>query len=140
MNKRGLTMKELFTLNINCYETNEVTCGDTTYRQILFDGFAKGPHFNGRILNGGADTQTIKKDGSGTLSARYMLEGTDASGDPCKIFVENTAVIGDDTTHPHCVSDSPELAWLEKAVLIGKMVRDSEGFKIIFFYLTSESP
>ena len=70
--------REIFTLLINCYESHEVNCDGTIYRQILFDGSAKGPEFNGQILPGGVDTQIQKSDGSGNLLAKYILEGTDA--------------------------------------------------------------
>ncbi|MBP5175280.1 MAG: hypothetical protein ILP07_05130 [Treponema sp.] len=41
--------REIFTLLINCYESHEVNCDGTIYRQILFDGSAKG--LRGRMIN-----------------------------------------------------------------------------------------
>jgi len=123
--------KILFTLYINCHEVREVRFDGGTVRQILFDGEARGEVFNGRILDGGVDTQTINPDGSGTLSARYMLEGTDAIGKSCHMYIDNSAVIGDDITSPKCFCDSEALSWICGASLVGHMVNDEEGFKIV---------
>ncbi|MCR5690769.1 MAG: DUF3237 family protein [Eubacterium sp.] len=126
-------MKELFTLYINCYGSHQVTCQGVTYKQILFDGKVKGPVFQGKILEGGVDTQVIQADGSGRLSARYTLEGEDAQGNACHIYVDNQAELGQDRTEPKCYSDSPLLEDLCQRELEGRMVTDQEGFKIIIY-------
>ncbi len=126
-------VQDLFTLYINCYTSQEVICGGTVYRQILFDGEAKGSVFQGKILPGGVDTQIIAPDGSGTLSARYMLEGVDRCGNSCRIYVDNHCSLGDEITSPRCYSDSPELQWLQNAALKGRMINDEDGFKIVIF-------
>lgn len=82
---------------------------------IPFDGTATGEMFNGRVLPGGVDTQRIDVNGILHMSARYMLEGTDRAGAPCKIFVENSAAFPKDApmpfyTVPVFTTDSPSLA------------------------------
>jgi hypothetical protein len=44
---------------------------------IPFGGTVKGELFNGRVLPGGVDTQTVDQNGVRHMSARYMLEGVD---------------------------------------------------------------
>ena len=63
----------------------------------------------------GVDTQTIENGGI-TLSARYMMEGKDAEGNPCRIFVENQGN-GESGFHPMIVTDSALLREWETAEL-----------------------
>ena len=56
---------------------------------IPFGGTVTGDLFNGRVLPGGVDTQTVDRNGVRHMSARYMLEGVDRSGAPCRIYIEN---------------------------------------------------
>ncbi len=123
--------RDLFTLSINCYDVHEVCCDGIKYRQVLFDGTASGEAFRGRILPGGVDTQIENPDGTGSLSARYILEGTDQEGRACRMYIDNKAGLGEDVTYPSCYSDSPALYWLKEATLRGRMVNDGDGLKII---------
>ncbi|MCR5789142.1 MAG: DUF3237 family protein [Lachnospiraceae bacterium] len=123
--------RELFTLFINCYDVHEVCCDGIKYRQILFDGTAEGEAFTGKILPGGVDTQIEYPDGTGSLSARYMLEGTDRAGNFCHMYIDNRAGLGEDLTEPHCFSDSKELAFLKDAALRGRMIQDDKGLRIV---------
>jgi len=56
---------------------------------IPFGGMVKGDLFNGRVLPGGVDTQVVDQNGVRHMSARYMLEGTDNSGEQCRIYIDN---------------------------------------------------
>ena len=56
---------------------------------IPFSGTATGEFFQGLILPGGVDVQTVDQTGVRHMSARYMLEGTDKTGQPCRIYVDN---------------------------------------------------
>jgi hypothetical protein len=56
---------------------------------IPFSGTVKGELFNGRVLPGGVDTQTVDQNGVRHMSARYMLEGVDKNGEPCRIYIDN---------------------------------------------------
>ncbi len=56
---------------------------------IPFGGTVSGEIFNGRVLPGGVDTQTVDRNGVRHLSARYMLEGVDNKGEPCRVYIEN---------------------------------------------------
>jgi hypothetical protein len=56
---------------------------------IPFGGTVKGEIFNGKVLPGGVDTQTVDRNGVRHMSARYMLEGADKNGAPCHIYIDN---------------------------------------------------
>jgi hypothetical protein len=56
---------------------------------ILFHGDADCDNFHGKVLPGGVDTQVQYQGEKRSLSARYILEGTDIDGCSCRIFVEN---------------------------------------------------
>ncbi|MDE1182610.1 DUF3237 domain-containing protein [Paraburkholderia sp.] len=51
-------------------------------------GTVSGPRLNGRILDGGADSQIVRADGQVDLSARYMIETVDGA----RIYIENDGV------------------------------------------------
>lgn len=53
----------------------------TGLRRIIpiVGGTASGPSLNGRILNVGADWQTVSKEGVAELDARYAIETTDGA-------------------------------------------------------------
>ena len=56
---------------------------------IPFSGTVTGELFNGRVLPGGVDTQTVNQNGVRHMSARYMLEGFDSNGESCHIYIDN---------------------------------------------------
>lgn len=88
---------------------------------LPFTGTAEGPYFKGKVLGEGVDTQMIYHDGRFKLSARYMLEGVDYKGNPCRIFIENNGEAMDQCT-PNIVTDSPELQFLTESKLSSKVV------------------
>lgn len=123
---------EVLRLYINLTEINEVVSDTVTAKMLLFNGECKGEYFNGTIMNGGVDTQMIYTDGTGTLSARYIVEGQDYKGNVCRLFIENNAKIGstDNATEPKVITDSKELKWLETADLAGR-IENEDGQLII---------
>lgn len=123
---------EILRLYIKLTEINEVVSDAVTAKMLLFDGTCKGDYFNGTVLNGGVDTQMIYPDGTGTLSARYIVEGVDNKGNTCRLFIENNAKLGQGqiVTEPKIVTDSKELKWLENAKLVGR-IEDEDGQLVI---------
>ena len=67
---------------------------------IPFGGTVTGELFNGRVLPGGVDTQTVDRNGVRHMSARYMLEGVDRSGEPCHIYIDNNGWFTGEMTVP----------------------------------------
>ena len=101
----------LLEITVSCEEPVSVKGQHTTVVMIPFTGIADGPFFKGRTVGTGVDTQKIGTDGSFLLSARYMLEGTDAAGNACRIFIENQGNEQDGFI-PRVVTDSLLLkAW-----------------------------
>ena len=118
----------LLEIHVTCREAVSVEGGSRKIVMVPFDGEAEGPLFTGRIIGTGVDTQTIE-NGRITLSARYMMEGKDAEGNPCRIFVENQG--GWDTGFtPAIVTDSPLLAGWETADLYATAEGIPEGVMI----------
>ncbi len=111
---------EVIRVYVNLTGGCEVVSGNRSVRMLSFDGTCDGPFFQGTILPGGVDTQKGEGDGRGTLSARYMIEGTDCEGNSCKLFIENNAEF-DSYTVPAIITDSPALQWLETAKLRGRL-------------------
>ncbi len=106
----------ILTIRVALEPPLSVSGGRERVVMIPFTGEAEGPLFRGRILPHGVDTQRRSPDGRGTLSARYMLEGTDADGAPCRIFIENQGS-SEAGWRPRLVTDSPLLAPWETAAL-----------------------
>jgi len=106
---------------------------------VTFTGTVDCENFKGRILPGGADTQTME-NGHLTLSARYILEGTDSDGEPCRVFIENNGSTDEPDkpmiTTPVIVTDSPRLRWLEDAKLTGTL--ESAGEMAVLIHIFAE--
>lgn len=123
----------ILTINVQCYESIGVNGSKTNICMIPFTGTAEGEYFSGKTVGTGVDTQKTPKGGRMSLSARYMLEGKDRSGNECRIFIENQ---GDFETgfRPLVVTDSPELAYLETAALYST-VESVEGGVIVKIFM-----
>lgn len=128
--------QEILSLVIDVNASMEVKGHRFSVAMLPFSGYAEGKIFNGKILAGGVDTQKIDSR-SHTLSARYMLEGTDSAGKQCRIFIENNAKVSPsgeiDHTTPLICTDSEELAWLEDVPVVGKLTPRGGGI-IIHLY------
>lgn len=112
--------KEIFTFYIDIGASDSVTGSLGSATMIHFGGRGECDNFNGKVVADSVDTR-LKFDGMvESLSARYILDGTDANGSPCRIYVENNGI--DDNgmvTEPVIITDSPDYAWIESAPLHG---------------------
>lgn len=126
-------MEQILKIRIDITEEHELKSRLGTARQVLFTGNCEGKYFNGKILNGGVDTQFFRPDGKGSLSARYMLSGVDNTGKECMMFIDNSgsASSDDNTTHPIIYTDSEALNWLENEKLSGRI--EVEDGKIVIY-------
>ncbi len=114
-------------------------CGHKAFiNMVLFEGECDCENFKGRVLPGGVDTQRYYEEGKGCLSARYMLEGVDKAGKPCKIFIQNEGEHDNGflPTTPKIYTDSEQLSWLEDADLTGHLI--FEGEQLIISICTRE--
>ena len=129
-------MIEKFRLSIDIKDTQNVKGMQSEVNMISFGGTCEGPLFQGHILPGGVDTQIYPVTGSGTLSARYMMEGKDYTGADCRLFIDNGAIFRKDAetvTHPRIVTNSKALQYLEHTQLTGKILNEN-GRLIISLY------
>lgn len=107
-------------IEVNCLDAVSVKGHMKDICMIPFTGEARGRLFSGSVTGTGTDTQKISKSGECRLSARYMLEGRDASGVQCRIFIENETR-DDGTLRPVIVTDSEMLADWESASLYSEV-------------------
>ena len=107
---------------------------------IKFHGQCNCENFKGEILPGGIDCQKQLGNNARTLSARYVLEGTDNTGTFCKIFIENNGTMegGEMKTKPIILTDSFALKWLETADLYGTIGMRAGGV-LISIYQNNEA-
>jgi len=127
---------EILKLHINITGGNTVKSAKGQVNMVMFDGWCEGV-FNGKIMAGGVDTQVFlaNTDKPGTLSARYMLEGTDQEGKACTMFIENNGIFGKEavTTTPKIFTDSENLRYLEEEDLYGILEGQENGVLITIF-------
>ncbi len=129
-------MKKLFDINVVC---TSFECVKSTKGQINMIGFTGDCHcdfFDGKIISGGVDTQKFISGEPGTLSARYILDGTDKTGKSTRIFIENNGVCDKDgkvTTHPVIYTDNPDLAYLSEMYITGTVEGRDDKVTISFF-------
>ena len=109
-------MNELIiTIKVTTYEAEMFEGKDSKVVMIPFSAKAAGEYFTGKTVVNGVDTQITTKNGF-SLSARYMLEGTDRNGRKCRMFIENNGTSLDNCV-PKIYTDSDELSFLENAEL-----------------------
>ena len=118
-NTRDYT-KELFTFLIDVGGSDSVNGHGGSTTMIHFGGRGKCDNFNGEVVYDSVDTRLRFPGQVETLSARYILSGTDAKGRPCRIYVENNGIDNNGmVTEPIIITDCPDYAWIETAPLHG---------------------
>ncbi len=110
-----MSKKSILTINVRTYAAEVLGSDSARVVMIPFDGEAVGEYFCGKTVGQSVDTQ-ISKEGSFSLSARYMLEGTDFNGNKCRLFIENNGT-SMDNCKPVIYTDSRALSFLENALL-----------------------
>lgn len=123
----------LMKINVTTGEPVTVTDGQTTVSMVPFSGAAESELFTGAVLDGAYDTQRSDSGGRCHLSARYVLEGRDISGERCRMFIENNGVFGEGDTAPVIVSDGRMTGWLSRARLSGSVEDTDEGVTVSIF-------
>ena len=134
--KREMT-ELIMEIRVKCEEPISVTGAKKKITMIPFTGEATGAYFRGQIIGPGVDTQKIEKDGTTALSARYMLEGADYGGNPCRIFIENQGFWGGAFV-PAIVTDSPLLSDWESANLSATVEGIPGGVLVSVFKKTED--
>jgi len=97
---------------------------------IGFTCSANTRQFKGRGLDNFVDTRFDFRGQPQTLSARYILEGTDEEGRKCRVYIENNGIdVNGINTQPIIITDNPKWAWIERAPLHGTSTM-TQGFQI----------
>lgn len=133
-----LEFEQVLTVHVKIEKTVEMKSDNVDeVLMILFTGSADGKYFKGDVLPGGIDTQIIGKFGDRhTLSARYILEGKDYTGESCKIFIENNGNLNKKykdilfRTYPKIITDSKALEFLNNDILVGEGIGTESGVDI----------
>lgn len=132
-------MEEILRVHINVTEVVEVKGFEGIGRLVLFDGWAEGKYFNGKIANGGVDTQKeFNNQKKGTLSARYIINGTDFVGNNCSLFIENNGSFEENYTSPKIYTNSEKLHWMETTHLKGQITNINGELIILIFKTDSD--
>ena len=127
--------KLVLQIEVDIDQSYNVRGSNGSATMILFHGKANCENFKGEILPGGVDTQKEIGGNARTLSARYMLEGTDKTGAKCHMFIENNGNMagGAMKTTPIILTDSPALKFLETAKLSGTIGMRAGGVLISIY-------
>jgi len=113
-----------FKIKITIKECIHLECTPNSINFISFSGICDNEYFKGITLDNSVDTQIIGPDGKTTLSARYILSGTDLTGKKANIFIENNGYIDESgiiKTTPKIITDSNALKWLEYEIKSGTL-------------------
>ncbi len=123
---------EVLRIQIKQMGNHQFGCEKGVFNMVLFEGECDCDNFKGKILPGGVDTQHYYAEGKGRISARYMLEGVDKEGKPCKIFIQNDGEYDNGflPTTPKVYTDSEALRWLEDADVEGHLIFEETGLVI----------
>lgn len=127
--------KPIIIINVTTYDVQILEGTEASVIMIPFSAETVGEYFTGHTICNSVDTQIKKKDGSFSLSARYMMEGTDGSGNKCRLFIENNGTSMDDCK-PKIYTDSAELSFLEKSELSATVDCEKNGV-IIRIYVAA---
>lgn len=133
-----LEFEEVLTVHVKIEKTIEIQSDSVdSVLMIFFKGSVDGKYFKGDVLPGGIDTQIIGKFGDNhTLSARYMLEGKDYTGQSCKIFIENNGNLNEKAkdvsfrTYPKIITDSKAFEFLNYDLLVSEGIGTESGVDI----------
>lgn len=105
----------IMTISVKTFKAQSLEGKNSKVVMIPFKAEATGEYFCGKTVEYGIDTQKTTKNGF-SLSARYMLEGTDCSGKKCRVFIENNGT-SLENCRPKIYTDSEALAFLEESLL-----------------------
>lgn len=115
----------------------------------IIGGTVEGPGISGRVLNLGADWQTIYPNGTADLSTRYALETHDGAiveiinlgsrHGPADVL--NRLAAGEDVppdqyymrTHARLETGDPRYAWVNDTLFVGTGARKASAVTISLF-------
>jgi hypothetical protein len=118
----------------------------------IIGGEVTGERLSGRILNLGADWQTIMADGTAELDTRYAMETDDGAiidirnyglrhGPPDVIAALARGETVDPATYymrtqPRFETGDPRYAWLNRTLFLGTGLREASAVRLTFWEVT----
>ena len=106
----------IFKVFANPEDCSDMTCPYGGVSFIPFTATVESELFTGETLPGACDVQVENPAGSRNMCAKYMFEGVDKEGNPCRLFVENNGYLAEVMrndpffhAYPYFMTDSPVL-------------------------------
>ncbi|MEN9010466.1 MAG: DUF3237 domain-containing protein [Yoonia sp.] len=141
------TLELVCRLEVELDPIREIGAGRAGYRRIIpiIGGAVSGPRLSGRILNLGADWQTVFESGVAELDTRYAFETDDGAlieiinydyrHGPAEVLA--AIARGEDVspedyymrTHARLETGDPRYEWVNRTLFVGKGHR--QEFKVI---------
>ena len=146
-------LEHVCTLHVDLAPITEMGRGRAGGRRIIpiVGGTVTGPRLNGRVLNVGADWQTIFDDGMAELDTRYAFETDDGAVIEIKNYgyrhgppeVMAAVARGEDVapdayymrTHARLETGDPRYAWVNNTLFVGTGSRQEASVRVDLFAL-----
>lgn len=130
-----------FQIQTNDAQVSELKATNGVVLMIPFGGHVESELFTGKILPGAIDIQVENAANIRHMCARYMFEGVDHTGTPCRLFVDNNGYFEPNThnfnpfrTCPTFMTDSAALSpYLEGAHFRAEGHVKEDGLHILVF-------
>ncbi|MDF1601684.1 DUF3237 domain-containing protein [Mesorhizobium sp. YIM 152430] len=147
----GLRLAHLCDLKVELAAPVELGLSPRGRRRMIpiVGGTVTGTRLSGRILNLGADWQTVFADGSAELDTRYAMETHDGAmidirnfgyrhGPPDVLDALGRGENVDPTryymrTQPRFETGDARYAWLNRTIFVGSGAREADCVKIAFY-------
>ncbi len=147
------TLEHLCTVVVDVGAPQEIGDTPSGKRRVIpiLGGTVQGTHLNGRVLQGGADFQSIRSATFTDIHARYVIETTDHE----TVYVENTGIrtgsqqdiaalaqgrpVSPERIYfrsfPRFETATPRLAWLNTHLFVGTGARFPDRVELNFFVM-----
>ena len=147
----GIELRHLCDLDVELAAPMELGTPPRGRRRIIpiIGGTVTGERLSGRVLNLGADWQTVFSDHSAELDTRYAIETHDGASIDVRNFgfrhgppeVIEALARGEPVdpsryymrTHPRLESGDPRYTWLNRTIFVGTGSRQPSSVKITIF-------
>lgn len=147
----GIELRHLCDLDVELAAPMELGTPPRGRRRIIpiIGGTVTGERLSGRVLNLGADWQTVFSDHSAELDTRYAIETHDGASIDVRNFgfrhgppeVIEALARGEPVdpshyymrTHPRLETGDPRYAWMNRTIFVGTGSRQPSSVKITIF-------
>lgn len=147
----GIELRHLCDLDVELAAPMELGTPPRGRRRIIpiIGGTVTGERLSGRVLNLGADWQTVFSDHSAELDTRYAIETHDGASIDVRNFgfrhgppeVIEALARGETVdpsryymrTHPRLETGDPRYAWMNRTIFVGTGSRQPSSVKITIF-------